>query len=91
MKCGFSKLATKQRVIFQIEVCQRLERNCDMFYAGVLYGLYVSHPAIDFVGKLIDQEGTSWLVKFQLSVSFYAHHCSKAWHLNQTYKGYDEF
>ena len=52
----------------------------------------MSHPAIDFVGRLKEQsDRSSWLVMFQVSVSQYILHSSKVWHLKENYQNYNEF
>ena len=68
-----------------------IERCCDALNCGILYKLYKSHPGIDFVGKLNDTIGRSWLVMIQLSVSRYTKYCSKVWHIDQEYLNYPEF
>jgi len=52
----------------------------DKLINGILYKLYPSHPAVDFVGELQVGGGT-YLTFFKLSVSSYLNHQSKVWHL----------
>ena len=62
----------------------------DKLINGILYKLYPSHPAVDFVGELQVGDGT-YLTFFQLSVSSYLNHQGKVWHLLGTYDKYKEF
>ena len=68
---------------------------CDDPFSTLLVGclnkLYHQHPAIDFVGLLRDENEKLYLLMMQVSISSYADHQAKLFHLNKTYNRYDEF
>jgi len=79
-----------QTSTFTISACRNIGDIGQPLSMGVLYKLYSSHPAIDFVGQF-EINNSVYLLMMQVSLSLYVNHKSKVWHLKHTYKNYKEF
>ena len=75
---------------FTISACLNIENMSEALNMGVLYKLYASHPAIDFVGQF-ETDNSVYLLMIQVSLSTYVNHKSKVCHLTHTYQNYKEF
>ena len=82
-------LESNKAVTIKMEFCTTGDIE-DKLNNGVLYKLYSSHPAVDFVGEL-QVENDTYLTFFQLSVSSYLKHQSKVWHLLKKYDNFENF
>ena len=82
-------LESNKTVTIKMEFCTTANIE-DKLNNGVLYKLYSSHPAVDFVGEL-QVENDTYLTFFQLSVSSYLNHQSKVWHLLEKYDNFENF
>lgn len=83
-------LDSNQAVMLKMEFCSTEHINHKL-NIGVLYKLYSSHPAVDFVEELEVKNGKSYLTFFQLLVSSYVQHQNKVWHLQEKYDKFVEF
>ena len=78
---SFTVLFDGKSETFQLNACLTIgKEGIPTLHTNILYKLFSSHPAIDFVGQFIAND-TIYLLMIQISVSTYVQHTSKVWHL----------